>query len=113
MAITLKSREEIEKMRVAGRLASEVLDFIESYVRPGMTTAELDERLRVAVRALRAVDWQIGSLLDAVRRRRLHRLVGFRVLGDYIRDRVGIAPRTADDVWAYSRAWLAAEIGPV
>jgi RNA polymerase sigma factor (TIGR02999 family) len=23
---------------------------------------------------------------------------------------LGIAPRTADDVWAYARAWLAAEI---
>ena len=29
-------------MRVAGRLASEVIDFIESYVKPGVTTGELD-----------------------------------------------------------------------
>jgi methionyl aminopeptidase len=38
----LKSAEEIEKMRVAGRLAAEVLDFIAPYVRPGVTTEELD-----------------------------------------------------------------------
>lgn len=37
-----KSPQEIEKMRVAGRLASEVLDYITPFVRPGITTAELD-----------------------------------------------------------------------
>lgn len=42
MSITLKTPEEIEKMRVAGRLAAEVLDFIEPHVVPGVTTAELD-----------------------------------------------------------------------
>ena len=42
MSITLKTPEEIEKMRVAGRLAGEVLDYIEPHVRPGVTTAELD-----------------------------------------------------------------------
>jgi methionyl aminopeptidase len=42
MAIVLKSAEEIESMRVAGRLAAEVLDFIAPHVRPGITTGELD-----------------------------------------------------------------------
>jgi methionyl aminopeptidase len=42
MNATLKTPEEIEKMRVAGRLAAEVLDLIEDYVRPGITTEELD-----------------------------------------------------------------------
>ncbi|RMH22713.1 MAG: type I methionyl aminopeptidase [Gammaproteobacteria bacterium] len=42
MAITIKTEEEIEKMRVAGRLACEVLDMIEPYVQPGITTEELD-----------------------------------------------------------------------
>ncbi len=42
MPVTIKTAEEIEKMRVAGRLAAEVLLFIEPYVRPGTTTAELD-----------------------------------------------------------------------
>ena len=35
--------EEIEKMRVAGRLGSEVLDYITPFVKPGVTTAELDK----------------------------------------------------------------------
>ena len=42
MAITLKTPEEIEKMRVAGRLAAEVLKMIAPHVQPGITTGELD-----------------------------------------------------------------------
>jgi len=42
MSVTIKSPEEIEKMRVAGRLAAEVLDFIDAHVRPGVTTDEID-----------------------------------------------------------------------
>ncbi|MDR0806134.1 MAG: type I methionyl aminopeptidase [Enterobacteriaceae bacterium] len=42
MAISIKTPEDIEKMRVAGRLAAEVLEMIEPYVKPGVTTAELD-----------------------------------------------------------------------
>lgn len=43
MSIHIKTPEEIEKMRVAGRLAAEVLEMIEPYVKPGITTNELDE----------------------------------------------------------------------
>jgi methionyl aminopeptidase len=42
MAVILKSLPEIEKMRISGRLASEVLDYITPYVKPGVTTGELD-----------------------------------------------------------------------
>ena len=42
MSISLKTPEDIEKMRIAGRLASEVLDFITPHVKAGVTTGELD-----------------------------------------------------------------------
>ena len=42
MTISIKSDEEIVLMRDSGRLASEVLDFITPYVKPGTTTEELD-----------------------------------------------------------------------
>lgn len=42
MSVTIKTPEEIEKMRVAGRLAAEVLEMIEPHVRPGISTDELD-----------------------------------------------------------------------
>ncbi len=38
----LKSASEIDLMRVAGRLASEVLDYITPFVKVGVTTGELD-----------------------------------------------------------------------
>ncbi|GGP26552.1 type I methionyl aminopeptidase [Silvimonas amylolytica] len=44
MAITLKTPEQIEAMRVAGRLAAEVLEMISEYVQPGVSTEELDRR---------------------------------------------------------------------
>ena len=42
MSIIIKSTSEIEKMRVAGKLAAQVLEMIEPYVVPGVTTNELD-----------------------------------------------------------------------
>jgi methionyl aminopeptidase len=43
MGIIIKTETEIEKMRVAGRLAAEVLEMLEPYVVPGITTNELDK----------------------------------------------------------------------
>ena len=42
MAVVLKSATELEQMRIAGRLAAEVLDFIAPRVVAGVTTGELD-----------------------------------------------------------------------
>ncbi len=42
MSIVIKTPEEIEKMRIAGKLAAEVLQMIEPHVKPGITTDELD-----------------------------------------------------------------------
>jgi methionyl aminopeptidase len=44
MSVQIKTPEAIERMRVAGRLAAEVLDMIGPYVQPDVTTQELDER---------------------------------------------------------------------
>lgn len=43
MNVVLKSPQDIEKMRVAGHLASEVLDFITPHVKPGITTGALNK----------------------------------------------------------------------
>ena len=42
MTVSIKTPEEIEKMRVAGRLAAEVLEMIKEHVRPGVSTEHLD-----------------------------------------------------------------------
>ena len=43
MTVNIKTPEEIEKMRAAGRLAAGVLAMIGEHVAPGVTTKELDE----------------------------------------------------------------------
>jgi len=43
MAITIKTSDEIEKMRVAGALAAQVLEMIGPFIKKGVTTNELDE----------------------------------------------------------------------
>jgi methionyl aminopeptidase len=43
MSVNIKTAADIEKMRVAGRMAAEVLEMIGPYVQPGVTTAELDK----------------------------------------------------------------------
>jgi methionyl aminopeptidase len=61
MAVTVKTPEQIEKMRIAGRLAAEVLELMREHVKPGVTTEELD---RIAnehiVRVQKAIPANVG-----------------------------------------------------
>ncbi|OGT38855.1 MAG: type I methionyl aminopeptidase [Gammaproteobacteria bacterium RIFCSPHIGHO2_12_FULL_38_14] len=41
--IILKTPEDIKKMRIAGQLAAQVLEMIETYVKPGVTSNELND----------------------------------------------------------------------
>jgi methionyl aminopeptidase len=49
--VTRKSRAEIERMRIAGRLVGEVLDLLERELRPGVSTADLDAMAESHIRA--------------------------------------------------------------
>jgi methionyl aminopeptidase len=49
--VTRKSRREIDKMRVAGRIVAEVLALVESELKPGVSTGHLD---RLAERHIRS-----------------------------------------------------------
>jgi methionyl aminopeptidase len=53
--VTRKSRQEIEKMRRAGRVVAEVLALVESELRPGVTAARLDGLAERHMRAAGAV----------------------------------------------------------
>jgi len=56
MSVIIKTEEEIEKMRIAGRLAARVLEMIEPYVIAGVTTTELNDRChRYIVEELNAI----------------------------------------------------------
>ena len=41
--ITIKSKSEIEKMRIAGKITGDALKLIEKHIKPGVTTFELDK----------------------------------------------------------------------
>ena len=43
MNISIKTLEEIKKMRIAGKLAAEVLEMITPHVLPGISTEKLDQ----------------------------------------------------------------------
>jgi|TARA_B100001094_G_scaffold332392_1_gene404248 methionyl aminopeptidase len=43
MTVTIKSPEQQDKMRIAGRLAADVLDMIGDFVKPGISTSDLDK----------------------------------------------------------------------
>ncbi|VAX76578.1 Methionine aminopeptidase [Serratia symbiotica] len=49
MAISIKTPNDIQKMRVAGHLAAEVLEIIKPHVKPGVTTGELDRICHVHI----------------------------------------------------------------
>ena len=43
MSISIKSKKDIEKMKIAGRKAASVLEMLDDHVKPGVTTEELDQ----------------------------------------------------------------------
>jgi len=43
MPVALKTSEEIARMRIAGRLAAEVLDYVTPFIKPGVTTGKLND----------------------------------------------------------------------
>ncbi len=63
MAITLKTSADIDKLRISGRMAAEVLAMIAEHVRPGVTTDELDAICnRFIVNELKATPVNIGYM---------------------------------------------------
>ena len=42
MPVDIRSKEDLEKMRIAGKLAAQVLEMIEPFVEPGVSTEYLD-----------------------------------------------------------------------
>ncbi|MBX6372895.1 MAG: type I methionyl aminopeptidase [Acetobacteraceae bacterium] len=90
--ITLHAPEDFEGMRRAGRLAAETLDMIVPYVRPGVTTGELDRLCHEFIVSHGAVPAPLGyrgfpkSICTSVNHVVCHGIPGDRVLqeGDVI-----------------------------
>jgi methionyl aminopeptidase len=93
MAITFKTSSEIALMREAGRIVVETLEHIRTLIRPGITTAELDQATEEAIRARGATPSFLGfhgfpaSLCASVNDELVHGIPGPRILqeGDLIK----------------------------
>lgn len=60
--ITIKTPEEIDKMRIAGRLTARVLEAVSEFIRPGITTMQIDEFCeRYIVDTLKAIPGSKGQ----------------------------------------------------
>ena len=58
--ITIKNAKEIEIMREAGKVVATLYDYIESIIKPGMTTYELDQLAEAKIRELGAIPAEKG-----------------------------------------------------
>lgn len=89
MSITIKTPESIEKMRIAGRMAAEVLEMINSYVKPGTTTGEINDICHdYIVNNLKAIPAPLNykgfpkSICTSVNHQVCHGIPGDKVLKD-------------------------------
>jgi hypothetical protein len=68
----------------------------------------LDRRMRVVVRAMQRIDWQLGRLLRTFFELRLHRLMGFPSASRYVTERLGLPARKPRALVAIERkTWQA------
>ncbi|MDD5944307.1 MAG: type I methionyl aminopeptidase [Clostridia bacterium] len=92
MAITIKTQEQIEKMRVAGGILIDLIDILEDMIKPGITTNELDRVAEDFIRSRGATPSFLGyggypkSLCTSVNEEIVHGIPGDRKLksGDII-----------------------------
>jgi len=99
--VLIKSTQELQKMRQAGRIVAQVLELMREHVRPGVTTGELDElahKMIVKSKALPSFKGYRGypaSICTSVNEEIVHGIPGKRVLeaGDIISIDVGVIYR--------------------
>jgi methionyl aminopeptidase len=93
MAITIKSRAELDIMRAAGQITAEVLALLREMVEPGITTKDLDRaaykaiKMRGAEPSFKGYEGFPGSICASVNDEVVHAIPGKRVLreGDIIK----------------------------
>ncbi|MEA4973539.1 Methionine aminopeptidase 1 [bioreactor metagenome] len=92
MAITIKTQEQIEKMRIAGGILADLIEILKDMIRPGVTTNELDKVAEDFIRSRGAEPSFLGyggypnSLCTSVNEEIVHGIPGDRKLknGDII-----------------------------
>lgn len=95
--VIIKSKSEIEKMKIAGRITYETLEAVKEAVKPGVTTRELDRvaekyiRLQGCTASFKGYGGFPGSVCASVNDEIIHGIPGGRILheGDIISIDVG------------------------
>ncbi len=86
--IIIKSKREIEKMRRAGRLVAETHAFLKQYIKPGITTKELDQAAEDFIRrndgipAFKGYNGFPGSICASINEEVVHGIPGLKKLKD-------------------------------
>ncbi|AFS79244.1 methionine aminopeptidase type I [Gottschalkia acidurici 9a] len=86
--IILKSKREIEKMREAGRVVAQAHAFLKDMIKPGVTTAELDEKVENFIRsqgaipAFKGYNGFPGSICASINEEVVHGIPGLKKLKD-------------------------------
>jgi methionyl aminopeptidase len=88
MAITIKTEEQIEKMRAAGQILKDLDEILRDKIKPGVTTLELNEiaddfiRSRNAVPSFKGYGGYPGSICTSVNEEIVHGIPSKRKLKD-------------------------------
>ncbi|GFI61673.1 methionine aminopeptidase 1 [Clostridiales bacterium] len=86
MAITIKTAEQIENMRIAGNILIDLIDILEEMIKPGITTGELDKTAESFIKSRGAKPSFLGyggypkTLCTSVNEEIVHGIPGLRKL---------------------------------
>lgn len=109
--ITIKSKEEIELLRIAGEITGSTHNYLKKYIKPGITTKELDKLAedyiisRGATPSFKGYDGFPGTICTSVNNEVVHGIPSDRVLkdGDIISLDIGACYKGyhGDSAWTY------------
>ena len=109
--ITIKSEEEIELLRIAGEITGSTHNYLKEYIKPGVTTLELDKLAyeyilsRGATPSFKGYDGFPGTVCASINDEVVHGIPSNRVLkeGDIISLDIGACYKGyhGDSAWTY------------
>lgn len=109
--ISIKTSREIELMRIAGSIVGETHKYLIPYIKPGITTKELDELAynfiisKHATPSFKGYDGYPGSICTSINEEVVHGIPGMRKLkeGDIISIDIGACYKGyhGDSAWTY------------
>ena len=109
--VTIKSDREIKLLRIAGNIVYETHQYLKKYIKPGVTTLELDKlaekfiRSKNATPSFKGYDGFPGSICTSVNEQVVHGIPSDRKLkdGDIISIDIGACYKGyhGDSAWSY------------